>query len=304
MTPRDSVAANSETAAPVQPVLAPAKINLFLHVVGRRGDGYHLLESLVVFANIGDRLSVKPAEGLALEITGRFAESIGGVSEDNLVLKAAKALRALSQSKAGAHLKLEKNLPVAAGIGGGSADAAAALLALNDVWQCCQSMEELERLALRLGADVPACLRRHAIMMRGIGEELTPVPVPDGLGVVLINPLKPLPTPAVFADFRSFEPFAASGRFDWSAKRTTEDWLAQLRACSNSLEPPAQRLLPVTAHIVSVLEGQADCRLARMSGSGATCFGLFDNWESAARSADRIASIHPEWWIAPGRLLT
>jgi 4-diphosphocytidyl-2-C-methyl-D-erythritol kinase len=298
------VAASSDAATVVQTVLAPAKINLFLHVVGRRGDGYHMLESLVMFASIGDRLSVQPADVLSLSVRGRFASSINVAAKDNLVLRAATAFQSHIGSTHGARLILEKNLPVAAGIGGGSADAAAVILALNDLWQAGISVPEMEILSLPLGADIPACLHRQAVLMRGIGEELTPVPAPSGLGVVLVNPLKPLPTPAVFADFRSFEKFAAAGQIDWNAKRSTNQWIAQLNASSNSLEPPARRLLPVIRGIIGVLGEQEDCRLARMSGSGATCFGIFDNWQAAARCADRIASAHSDWWVAPGELLS
>lgn len=299
------MAAASDLEAAGLTELAPAKINLFLHVVGRRGDGYHLLESLVVFASIGDRLTVEPLDSeFEFRLSGRFANSIGGNPADNLVMRAAAALRKRCGSGPGARITLEKNLPVAAGIGGGSADAAAALLALNRLWNAGLTREDLAELALPLGADVPACLHRTAVMMRGIGEELSPVRIPPGVGVVLANPMKPLPTPAVFADFRSFEPFADTGGFDASAHRDRAAWFSHLRNTSNSLEPPARRLLPVVGTVVRALEQLEGCRLARMSGSGATCFALFDDWETAARRADQLAGARPDWWVTPGRLLT
>ncbi|WP_416899944.1 MAG: 4-(cytidine 5'-diphospho)-2-C-methyl-D-erythritol kinase [Minwuia sp.] len=290
----------------VQSFDAPAKINLFLHVVGRRDDGYHLLESLVAFASIGDRITVSPSgtAGVNLTVAGRFAGLIDGPAGENLVLRAAEALRARGGDRLGASIRLDKNLPVAAGIGGGSADAAATLLALNRFWNLGLSQEELAAIGLGLGADVPACLQRSAILMRGIGEQISPAAVPAGLGVILINPMKPLPTPAVFADFRNGEPFADLGRQDWTAAGNRELWLDRLRATGNSLEPPARRLLPAIGKIVETLQDVEGCRIARMSGSGATCFGLFDDWQTAARRADNIASAHPDWWVAPGRLLT
>lgn len=297
-----AAASEAETAGLTE--LAPAKINLFLHVVGRRGDGYHLLESLVAFASIGDRLTVRQQpDGIGFQLSGRFADSIGGDPADNLIVRAAKALKDQSGVADGAMITLEKNLPVAAGIGGGSADAAAALLALNRLWDAGLSHDDLAQLALPLGADVPACLHRTAVMMRGIGEKLSPVRIPEGVGVVLANPLKPLPTPAVFADFRSFEPFADAGVYDASAHRDREAWFGHLQNTSNSLEPPARRLLPAVGTVVRALDRLDGCRLARMSGSGATCFALFDDWETAARRADQLAGERPDWWVTPGRLL-
>lgn len=305
---RDSVAASSDAQQHSLTALAPAKINLFLHVVGRRGDGYHLLESLVAFASIGDEITVASGDGrnsaTTLEVSGRFAGMIDGNPADNLVVRAASALREATGQNSDVSIRLKKNLPVAAGIGGGSADAAATLMALNDLWALNKSTDELAELGLSLGADVPACLYRTPVMMRGIGEQLSVVPAPAGMGVVLVNPLQLMPTPAVFADFRAYEPFAAAGQFDANAMSNPEDWCARLRTCTNSLEPPAGRLLPGIGRIVGSLDALPDCRLARMSGSGATCFGLFDSWDAAARNADRISVAHPGWWVAPGRILT
>lgn len=305
-TCRGSVAANSD-AQPLT-ALAPAKINLFLHVVGRRGDGYHLLESLVAFASVGDEISVTPQDGnnsaTRLETSGRFADLIDGNSGDNLVVRAATALRDVTGETRDISIHLKKNLPVAAGIGGGSADAAAALKLLNELWNLGLGPDRLAEIGLTLGADVPACLHSNPMMMQGVGELLTPAPAPLGLGVVLVNPLQPMPTPAVFADFRAYERFADVGRFDWNAKRDADEWCARIRSCTNSLEPPARRLLPGIGGIVDALGAMSDCRVARMSGSGATCFGLFDSWDAAARNADRLAVAHPEWWVAPGRILT
>ncbi|WP_417512908.1 4-(cytidine 5'-diphospho)-2-C-methyl-D-erythritol kinase [Minwuia sp.] len=301
------MAAVSEDTASTCTELAPAKINLFLHVVGRRDDGYHLLESLVAFASVGDRVSIEPLPGTTssatLSVTGRFADMIGGDPGDNLAIRATAALRGMAGTSGDILVRLEKNLPVAAGVGGGSADAAATLIALNRFWNLGLDRDALAAIGLSLGADVPACLHRSAVMMQGIGEELATVPMPSGLGVVLVNPLLPLPTPAVFADFRSFGHFAPVGRFDWQSTRDRQGWLDQLGRTCNSLEPPARRLLPRISNILDTLSQTGDCLLARMSGSGATCFGLFADWQTAARRADQLSGAHPEWWVAPGRLL-
>jgi 4-diphosphocytidyl-2-C-methyl-D-erythritol kinase len=299
------VAAGSEPAASPHSEIAPAKVNLFLHVIGRRDDGYHLLESLVAFASVGDRITAAAGRGGETEfaVEGRFASAIGGAPSDNLVLKAAAAMRAATGRTDGVRLTLQKNLPVAAGIGGGSADAAAALKALNALWDAGMDVEDLSRIGLGLGADVPVCLRRGAVIMRGIGEDLTPAPLPGAPGIVLVNPLKPLPTPAVFAEFRATEPFAAVGALDWLATRDPAGWFERLARTGNGLQPPALRLLPQIGDMLAALEALPACRLARMSGSGATCFGLFDDWATAARRADDLATAHPGWWVAPGRLL-
>jgi 4-diphosphocytidyl-2-C-methyl-D-erythritol kinase len=266
-------------------VTAPAKLNLTLHVVGRRADGYHLLDSLVAFADIGDVVEARPADRLSLELTGPFSGTIEG---ENLVLRAA---RLLGEGR-GAALTLEKNLPVASGIGGGSSDAAAALLALERLW----GIGIPETLPARLGADVPVCLARAPRWLGGIGERLDPAPALPEAGLVLVNPLVPLPTPAVFKARRG--PFSTASRFA-EAPSDPARLAALIGERRNDLTEAAIGLAPSIADVLKALEGAL---VARMSGSGATCFGLYENVAAARVAAARIA--RPGWWVASGRLAT
>jgi 4-diphosphocytidyl-2-C-methyl-D-erythritol kinase len=266
--------------------LAPAKVNLALHVTGRRGDGYHLLDSLVVFADYGDRLTVAPADELTLEITGPFAAGLA-VTEDNLVLRAAR----LFPGSRGARLGLEKNLPVASGIGGGSADAAAALHLLSAHWAT-----DLPDLAatISLGADVPVCLAGRATRMRGIGEDLAPVPAFPPLDAVLVNPGVAVSTPDVFRRLSTRDTPPLPDLPEGGRRAAWMDWLDATR---NDLEAPARALAPGIGEVIDALATSAGCRLARMSGSGATCFGLFGSGEAADSAAAALAGAHPEWWV-------
>jgi 4-diphosphocytidyl-2-C-methyl-D-erythritol kinase len=275
---------------------APAKVNLHLHVVGRRDDGYHLLDSLVVFAAVGDWLSVSPADDLSLTITGPFAAGLAA-ELDNLVLRAARGLADLAGIRPAGALVLEKNLPVASGIGGGSADAAAALRLLCRFWNVAPV---LPGLASRLGADVPVCLLNRPTLMSGIGEVLGPAPPLPPAGLVLVNPGLAVSTPAVFR--------ARSGGFSVPADFPVTAWpnpgaLAQtLAATRNDLEPPARSLSPVIGNVLTALAESPGCLLARMSGSGATCFGLFASADIARRTAQTIQ--REGWWTWGGEMLT
>ncbi len=275
---------------------APAKINLCLHVVGRRADGYHLLDSLVVFAAIGDRLAVTEADTLSLTIAGPFAAGLTAET-DNLVLRAARALAAEAGIAPRGHLTLDKHLPVASGIGGGSADAAATLRLLCRLWRLQPDSNALHRLALRLGADVPVCLAGRPARMTGVGERLTPVPALPRCGLLLVNPGAALATAEVFrARDAAFSP-AATVRDAWpDAAAMAHD----LAALGNDLEAPARRLRPVIDETLRAIAAQPDCLLARMSGSGATCFGLFADPAQAAAAAQRLA--RPGWWCWGGAL--
>lgn len=267
---------------------APAKVNLALHVTGRRADGYHLLDSLVAFAGIGDRLEAEPAATLSLAIDGPFARDLGA-GADNLVLRAALLLR--GSGPEGAALRLTKSLPVASGIGGGSADAAATLRLLARLWT--RPLPPVEALA-SLGADVPVCVAGTATRMRGIGDELAPVPLPP-FWLVLVNPGVPVPTPAVFAALgrRDNPPMA-----DPPAFRDAEALAAWLAAQRNDLEAPAAILAPEIRAVLDALAAEPGCRLARMSGSGATCFGFFTTAEPALAAAEAIRAAAPGWWVA------
>ena len=283
-------------------MIAPAKINLYLHVTGRRADGYHLLDSLVAFAGIHDVLRVNPAAELTLELNGPFAEDVPAGS-GNLVLMAAQRLREQAGINDGAALKLTKRLPPAAGIGGGSADAAAALRALNGLWGLGFADKELLAIGLKLGADVPVCLRGRAVFMGGVGENLIPAPALPRAWVVLVNPGVSLSTPTVFEKRRQMtgDDFSAPGSFDY-APRDAAELAAVLAKRRNDLEDAAAALIPAIGEVLAALNETAGVLLARMSGSGATCFGLMGTAEEAAAAAFALAGAHPEWWIKAASL--
>ena len=261
--------------------LAPAKLNLTLHVTGQRADGYHLLDSLVVFLALGDVVTLSPGP-LALTISGPFAAGLAD-DPDNLCLRAAR----LAGREAA--IALEKNLPVASGIGGGSADAAAVLRALD----ACPARPET------LGADVPVCLLGQPARMQGLGEILTPLPALPALHVVLVNPRIGLSTPAVFkALARRDNPPMPPVLPDFP---DTEALIGFVAACRNDLQPPALALMPRIGDCLAALE-RAGAALARMSGSGATCFGLFHDAAAAETARARLAADRPEWWVAASGL--
>lgn len=271
---------------------APAKINLHLHVVGKRSDGYHLLDSLVVFAGIGDWLSVEPADTLSLRVEGAFAAGLAGEG-DNLVLRAARLLADSAGVAPHGRLVLRKNLPVASGIGGGSADAAAAVRLLRRYWGTQASVDET-----RLGADVPVCAAGRPAIMSGIGEILTAAPALPPVGILLVNPGVAVSTPSVFkARTGDFSPQAAFPANGWA---TAEALVESLQATRNDLEPPARALAPEVDAVLRELADVPGCRLARMSGSGATCFGLFASPDAAERAAERLT--RPGWWVWGGGL--
>jgi 4-diphosphocytidyl-2-C-methyl-D-erythritol kinase len=276
---------------------APAKVNLYLHVTGRRDDSYHLLDSLVAFVDIGDRLRAEPAASLSLAVDGPEAADLAAVGDDNLVLRAARLLADRAGITAGAALHLDKHLPVAAGIGGGSSDAAAALLALNRLWQISLEDEALWALGARLGADVPACLYRRAVWVGGIGERLEPAgPLPEA-GILLVNPRRALPTAAVFAARRG--PFGRVGRF--APMPSTASALARaLMPCRNDLTEAAIGLVPEIAAVLSRLARLPGSLLARMSGSGASCFALFADRAAAEEARAVVAAAEPRWWCTAG----
>ncbi|ABI62746.1 4-(cytidine 5'-diphospho)-2-C-methyl-D-erythritol kinase [Granulibacter bethesdensis] len=265
---------------------APAKINLYLHVTGRRSDGYHLLDSLAVFAEACDVLRYRDgdqAAGLGLQLEGPGAETLRA-EPDNLVLRAGRALAALAGIKPRGTIMLDKRLPVASGIGGGSSDAAAALRLLSRVWGVSPAAEDLHRIATSLGADVPVCLEPGTYRMRGIGERLEALPAMPEIGLLLANPGVPVSTPEVFRNREhGFTPEAtlASRWPDMAAL------LRDLQLSRNDLQPPAMRLCPAIGILLHALEGLPGARLTRMSGSGATCFTLFDH-PDAARDAAQL----------------
>jgi 4-diphosphocytidyl-2-C-methyl-D-erythritol kinase len=265
---------------------APAKINLCLHLTGQRADGYHLLDSLVVFArDAGDWISVETADDLTLSVTGPRGAGLSR-GEDNLVMKAARSFGPVQ----GARITLDKHLPTASGIGGGSSDAAATLRALAALWEC--PLPDAATI-LKLGADVPVCLNPSPLRMQGVGERLTPVKLPE-VWAVLANPGIAIPTPQVFAALaqKTNPPLP-----DTLPKLTTPEALAQfLNTTRNDLEPPAIALAPQIGETLNALKSQS--LFARMSGSGATCFALFASEANARHAAQTLAQTHPDWWIA------
>jgi 4-diphosphocytidyl-2-C-methyl-D-erythritol kinase len=268
---------------------APAKVNLYLHVTGKRDDGYHLLDSLAVFPAVGDVVGVAPATELSLNISGRFGAMLQS-EPDNLLLRAARRLRA----GAGVALTLEKNLPVASGIGGGSADAAAALRLLSWYWDLAAPLHET---ALTLGADVPVCLESAPARMGGIGEILSPAPRLPRFGMMLVNPGVAVATPAVFKARQG--PFSAVAALP-EAWHDARDMAAALGRLTNDLQAPAVAQQPVIGEVLHALENMPGALLARMSGSGATCFAIFATPEEAVAAAEKIR--HPGWWSWGGGL--
>jgi 4-diphosphocytidyl-2-C-methyl-D-erythritol kinase len=282
-------------------VPAPAKLNLYLHVTGKRDDGYHLLDSLVAFANVHDTISIVDAPGLSLINSGPFGAGLPN-DQNNLVLRAARQLQDISGTSQGAEITLTKRLPVASGIGGGSADAAAVIKALVRLWDLHPGQHDLSGLALGLGADVPVCLFGQAAFMSGIGEYLSPVGLLPDVPVVLVNPGVGVSTPAVFKA-RTGD-FSSSAQFEDPPQNL--DQLVQLLCDNrtNDLMAPAISLEPVIGETLSAIEAQNGCRFARMSGSGATCFGFFETQSEAEIASQQISAEHPDWWATASRLIS
>jgi 4-diphosphocytidyl-2-C-methyl-D-erythritol kinase len=284
-----------------------AKVNLTLRVVGRRTDGFHDLESVVAFADCADRLTLMPGSELTLQMTGPLAQACGETS-DNLVFKATRLLAERVPGLKAGSFTLDKVLPVAAGIGGGSADAAAALRLLAKLNGLSLDDERLLEVALATGADVPVCLASRACDMTGVGETLTPLSLPI-MPCVMINPCVAVPTRDVFTalGLRNGELLVgATDVFrgtDWpEAGASVEDWVEVLAASTNDLEAPATRIQPVIGEVISALNATNGAWLARMSGSGATCFAIYENTADSGRAAEKIRRDHPTWWVHAGTL--
>lgn len=276
--------------------LAPAKVNLFLHVGPPRADGYHPLASLVAFADVGDRLSVEPADRLSLSVTGPFAGALDGEG-DNLVLRALRALgRAAGIGEPPLEVVLDKRLPIAAGLGGGSSDAGAALKLARDALGLDLDDDALAAIAGVVGADGPMCLHARAAWAEGRGDVLTDEPRLPPLPALLVNPGVPSPTGAVYRAYDDNAPGPADRPeppADWSVAAVTA-WLAGRR---NDLQAPAVALQPAIGRALDAVAALPGVRLARMSGSGATVFALFDSREAADAAGRALAEVHEDWWI-------
>jgi 4-diphosphocytidyl-2-C-methyl-D-erythritol kinase len=280
-------------------VFAPAKINLFLHAGEKRADGYHELESLVAFADVGDELEFATSGSLTLSLSGPFAKGLQAES-DNLVLRAARALAAHARHSEGVAIALTKNLPVASGIGGGSADAAATLRGLVKLWKLDIPAVELAVLAASLGSDVPVCVESKAAWMEGRGEKVTPAGILPEMAMVLINPGAAVSTADVFRGLKSRR---GTGTVDHrTLMRNPRDLIAFLKTTANDLEAAARTIAPVIGEVLSELSRMVGIELWRMSGSGATCFGLFEDASSAEMAAIALSHSHPTWWVQATRI--
>jgi 4-diphosphocytidyl-2-C-methyl-D-erythritol kinase len=284
-----------------------AKVNLTLRVVGRRVDGYHDLESVVAFADCADRITLTPGPRLHLETTGPLAQACGETS-DNLVFKAAQLLGERVPDLVLGDFILDKALPVAAGIGGGSADAAAALRLLAQANGLALDDPRLIEVARLTGADVPVCLASRACVMTGVGETLLPLALPK-MPCVMVNPGVPVATREVFKALGLRNGQLLVGATDvlrgtaWpEAGASLEDWVEAIAAGSNDLEAPATRVEPVIGEVLAALNASNGAWLARMSGSGATCFAIYENTADAQRAAQKIQLDHPQWWVHAGIL--
>jgi len=308
--PDETVVSSNPSHAVLLRDHAPAKVNLTLGIRGKRPDGYHDLASLIVFADIGDTLTFEAAHdgAFSLETEGGFAEAIDG---GNLVLRAAELVQATFSLPFGGRFALDKRLPVAAGLGGGSSDAAAAVRLLLRAAETSQHLgnqdpagPELAKVLARLGADVPVCLAARAAWVRGVGERVAPISGLPELPAVLVNPGVMLPTGQVFAALNA--PAVTSGPADSAdGPGRFEDLpsvAAYLRAHPNDLQAPAQALAPVIGEVIDELGVLEGCRIARLSGSGPTCFGLFATRDEAEQAAATLSARHPRWWVAATRL--
>ncbi|MEM9440249.1 MAG: 4-(cytidine 5'-diphospho)-2-C-methyl-D-erythritol kinase [Pseudomonadota bacterium] len=271
---------------------AYAKINLDLRICHRRPDGYHNLDSIVVFANVGDKLTFTPADDLTLTVDGPFGLDLSS-DDDNLVIRAAKALAHLAGREARARIRLEKHLPIAAGIGGGSADAAATLRGLIRLWKLPVTTSDLLPLATSLGADVPVCLKSTAARMQGIGDVLTSLSPPTSLPLVLINAGKAISTPDVFRALGEHSGLRSSKLDDV----TRQGFRDHLQSSVNDLESAAIQIEPIIRSVLDVISAEPGCFFARMSGSGATCFGVFDTPGFRDAAVSTLKGRYPSWWV-------
>jgi 4-diphosphocytidyl-2-C-methyl-D-erythritol kinase len=277
---------------PRQRHFAPAKLNLYLHVTGRRADGLHLLDGLVAFATVGDELTVAAADTLTLTVAGPFAPMLDGDPRGNLVWRAAEALARRLGIAPSVAIQLTKNLPVASGIGGGSSDAAACLRALAALWRC-DDDEALTAIAASLGSDVPACLLARPLWLGGVGDRIEVAGRLPECGVVLVNPGVPLPTAAVYRGFDGG--FSAPDRF--AIPDDARSLAALLAARRNDLTAAAIREVPAIGAVLARLAATDRCLLTRMSGSGASCFALYATPEEAHAASRRLRNDYPAWWV-------
>ncbi len=275
-------------------MFSPAKINLYLHITGKRPDGYHLLDSLMVFTDLSDVINIKESAKTTLEITGEFAEKISS-GADNIILKAYNLLKKQTKiKKSDIAIQLEKNIPVGAGMGGGSGNAAGILSLLNNFWEMNLSIIQLQKLGLKLGADVPFCLGKKAAFVSGIGENLDYIDFVGNIHAVLVNPGKGLSTKDVFNSGNIEHSGVVKKPAKFTSKENLIDFLIDKK---NDLEKSAIKLMPEIADILVLIRQQQGCLISRMSGSGATCFGLFYDAQSALNAEEKIRENNSDWWV-------
>lgn len=274
--------------------IAPAKVNLFLHVIGKREDGYHDLESAVIFSDKGDIVHVQPAENLLLNISGPFAEAVPA-NKTNLVWKAARTLQTHFGITTGAEISLEKHLPVASGIGGGSSDTAAAAKLLCNLWDIKVELEELGRILLPLGADIPACLYARPLLMKGLGEKIIPLQLDRNYGLLLCNPLKPVITKNIFKTLTSYDASLTDIPSPLSASFLKNHTYNVLTSSASKAAPEITSILAMMGTLEQVV-------FARMSGSGATCFALFESEEYALSAEKKLKEKWPQYWMQASRI--
>ena len=286
-------------------VFAPAKINLSLHVLKRKRDGYHTLESLIAFADIGDTIRIVPSDHFSFKLDGPFAKAFNDQDRrhdkdsGNLVVRAAQNLAAIARKSLDFEITLTKNIPLASGLGGGSADAAAVLHGLADIWGVSRDAQFWPVLLRNLGADVPVCMDCQPALVRGIGEILDPVPALPEIPVVIVNPLKPCPTKAVFLHNKCIQPRESAPVPEHADYR---DFILYLKSLRNDLEAAASEIVPEIHNILNALSVQDGCDLARLSGSGASCYGLFATEDQAMDAKKQIHQENPDWWVEAGWL--
>ncbi len=286
-------------------IFAPAKINLFLHLIRKRRDGYHELQSLISFADIGDYISIEPADSFSFHITGDFSNSFldneqsSHLDCSNLVVKAARSLSQLSNKSLNLKITLNKNLPLAAGLGGGSSDAAATIWGLQQFWGIKSDEKYLLPLMSKLGADVPVCFNCQTSLVEGIGEIIIPAPYIKEIPILIINPLITCNTQDIFLHHNGIlkEKISIPKYFE-----SVFDYVYFLKKTKNDLYQPAARLIPEIRNIINAMEAQESCLLARMSGSGASCFALFETIEQANKAKITILDENPDWWVKTGWL--
>ena len=295
----------SSTQTKTLSIFAPAKINLYLHVTGRLDNGYHTLDSLIGFADIGDRVEITPSPDFQFEVDGPYARSFqpkeldSSPSSSNLVTQAAWALSRATQKVPNIYARLTKNLPLGSGLGGGSSDAAAIIWGLLEWWGLPKNMPYLNGLMARLGADIPVCLNCQSARIRGIGDILDPVPDIPEMPIVLVYPGRPCPTADVFMRYQgSFkEPVPLPETFG-----SIDRFATFLATVDNDLMEAACEIVPEINNVIQALETQKGCKIARMSGSGSSCFALFGNEADARNAAVTLADENPDWWVRSGWL--